>query len=143
MFQYFYWYNSVLQVIIESYQTSVKKKGSSSRTETSEILDHQNVSQWPSNRHKNHECCKSCLCSLWPWWLYVFLYFADYQIESRSVLIQCLHHVTSHSIVVTCYCIFVHKIYAGGKSNSYCLIIKINHRSFTSLCIGEHHGFVL
>jgi len=54
-------------------------------TETSEILDHQNVSQWPSDRHKNHECCKSCLFSWWPWWLYVFLYFADDQIESWSV----------------------------------------------------------
>ena len=27
----------------------------------------------------------------------VFLYFADDHIESRSVLLLCLHHVTSHS----------------------------------------------
>ena len=32
---------------------------------------------------------------------YVFLYFAEDQIESRSVLLLCLHHVTSHSIEVT------------------------------------------
>ena len=30
-----------------------------------------------------------------------FLYFADDQMESRSVLLLCLHHVVSHSIVVT------------------------------------------
>jgi len=31
----------------------------------------------------------------------VFLYLADDQIESMSVLLLCLHHVMSHSIVVT------------------------------------------
>ena len=29
------------------------------------------------------------------------------------------------------------------KSNSNCLIIRINHRSFPSVCIGEYHGTVL
>jgi len=33
--------------------------------------------------------------------IFVFLYFANDQIESMSVLLLCLHHVTSHSIVVT------------------------------------------
>jgi len=46
-------------------------------------------------------------------------------------------------VYITWQCIFVHKIYEGGKSNSYCLIIRINHRSFPSLCIGENHGTVL
>ena len=110
-------------------------KCSSSRTETSEILDHQNVSQWPSNRHKNHECFHGGHDD------YVFLYFTDDQIKSRSVLLLCLHHVMSHSIVVTC--IFNHKIYNGGKSTSWCLIIRINHRSFPSLCTGENYRTVL
>ena len=62
---------------------------------------HQNMSQWPSNRHLNHKCYRSSHFSWWPCWSYVFMYFADDQIKSRSVLILCLHHVTSHSIVVT------------------------------------------
>ena len=84
-----------------NWKPASKIKCSSSRTQMSDILDQQNVSQWPSNRHKNHECCKSCLFSWWPWWLYVCLCFADDQIESRSVSLLCLHHVMSHSIVVT------------------------------------------
>jgi len=63
----------------------------------SDILDHQNVSQWPSTHHNNHECCKSCLFSWWSWWLYVFF-------ESRSFLSR--------------ECIFVHKIYKGCRCNS-------------------------
>ena len=38
MSQSFDWYNSVLQVLDENYRTSVKNKCSSSRIETSEIL---------------------------------------------------------------------------------------------------------
>ena len=34
-------------------------------------------------------------------------------------------------------------MYEGGKSNSYLLTIKIKHRSFPFLCIGENHGTVL
>ena len=37
----------------------------------------------------------------------------------------------------------IHKIYEGGKSNNWLLIIQINHRSFPSLCIGENHATVL
>jgi len=36
---------------LKTTEPASKIKCSSSRTETSEMLDHQNVSQWPSNCH--------------------------------------------------------------------------------------------
>jgi len=34
-------------------------------------------------------------------------------------------------------------MYEGGKCNNYLLTIIINHRSFSSLYIGQYHGTVL
>jgi len=36
---------------LKTTEPASKIKCSSTRTQTSEILDHYNVSQWPSNRH--------------------------------------------------------------------------------------------
>jgi len=56
MSQFFDSYNSVLQVLIENYRTSVKNKCSHTRTETSEIL--KSHSHFKIGSH----LCYVCFC---------------------------------------------------------------------------------
>ena len=100
--QSFDWYNSVLQVLIENYWTSIINESSDRNVGNTRLSKHVSLTLQSS--------LESRMLQIVPVFMVAMMIICVFVLPRRSnrklssVLLLCLHHVTSHSIVhvVTC-----------------------------------------